>query len=300
MSAPAAAPSVRDGYALLRSGGPAAVRGRAGLVWVEGPDAAAFLHGLLSNDVEGLAAGEARPALFLDAKGHIQVDVRVRRDAADAFTLVTGAALAPLLAELLERYHFSEDLDVIGPEEVDVVTVAGVDPSAAGGDLPALAGAVPGTTDLLVDDPGAALAALGAPEVPAEALEMLRIAAGVPAVGVDTGPSTLVQEVGLQDAAVSFDKGCYLGQETVARVRYRGRVNRLLRGLAMPGDGAPAGGAVTSGGREVGRLTSAAVTPDLGAIGLAVLRHEVEPGASVDVEGATGPARVVDLPFPRS
>ena len=69
---------------------------------------------------------------------------------------------------------------------------------------------------------------------------MARIAAGVPAVGVDTGPATLVQEVGLQDDAVSFDKGCYLGQETVARVRYRGRVNRLLRGLAL-GAGAGAG-----------------------------------------------------------
>lgn len=298
MSAPAAAPPVREGYALLRAGGPAAVRGRAGLVWVEGPEAAAFLHGLLSNDVEGLAPGEARPALFLDAKGHVQVDVRVRRDAADAFTLVADPALAPRLAELLERYHFSEDLDVLGPEEVDLVTVAGVDAAAAAAAGTALEGRVPGTVDVVVDDAAVALAALGAPEVPAEALEMLRIAAGVPAVGVDTGPTTLVQEAGLQDAAVSFEKGCYLGQETVARVRYRGRVNRLLRGLVLAGDGAPAGAAVTAGGREVGRLTSVAVTPDLGAIGLAVLRHEVAPGASVDVEGAAGPARVVGLPFP--
>ena len=94
MSAPAAtAPLVRAGYALLRSGGPAVARGRACLMWVEGPDAASFLHGLLSNDVEGLVDGEARPALILDAKGHIQVDLRVRRDGADAFTLIAPAAL---------------------------------------------------------------------------------------------------------------------------------------------------------------------------------------------------------------
>jgi folate-binding protein YgfZ len=298
VSAPAAtAPLVRTGYALMRAGEPAVARGRACLVWVEGPDAASFLHGLLSNDVEGLAPGQARAALFLDAKGHIQVDVRVRRDSEDAFTLVAPAALGDRLAELLERYHFSEDLDVIGPEEVDLLSATGVPAEAAGPAQLVLAGAIPGTLDLVVDDADAAIAALGAPEVPAEALEMLRVAAGVPAVGIDTGPSTLVQEVGLQDDAVSFDKGCYLGQETVARVRYRGRVNRLLRGLALGGPVA-AGAAVSADGREVGRVTSVAVTPDLGAVGLAVLRHEVAPGAAVHVEGAAEPARVVTLPFP--
>ena len=301
MSAPAAAtPRVRSGYALLRAGGPAVARGRAALVWVEGPDAASFLHGLLSNDVEGLAAGRARPALFLDAKGHIQVDVRVRRDGEDAFTLVAPAALGERLTELLERYHFSEDLEILGPEGVDLLTVAGVPAAAAGPAQIVLDGTLPGTLDLVVDDAGATIAALGVPEVPAEALEMARIAAGVPAVGVDTGPATLVQEVGLQDAAVSFDKGCYLGQETVARVRYRGRVNRALRGIALGGEPVPAGAPIRADGREVGRLTSVALTPDLGAIGLAVLRHEVAPGAAVDVEGAAEPARVVPLPFPRA
>ncbi len=300
MSAPAATePRVRTGYALMRDGRPAVARGRACLVWVEGPDAASFLHGLLSNDVEGLAPGQARAALFLDAKGHIQVDVRVRRDGPDAFTLVAPAALGGRLAELLERYHFSEDLDVIGPEEVNLLSATGVPADAAGPAQLVLAGPIPGTLDLVVDDADAAIAALGAPEVPAEALEMLRVAAGVPAVGVDTGPATLVQEVGLQDDAVSFDKGCYLGQETVARVRYRGRVNRLLRGLALGGAApVPAGAAVSVDGREVGRVTSVAVTPDLGAVALAVLRHEVAPGAAVDVEGAAEPARVVPLPFP--
>ena len=298
MTPPATSPGVDAGYALLRTGSPAVVRGRAALVWVEGPDAASFLHGLLSNEVEGLGAGDTGRALFLDAKGHIQVNLRVRRDADDAFILVTAPALGEILLGLLERYHFSEDLELLGPEEADLLSVSGV-PGAA--DLPAqivMPGRLPGTLDLVVDDAAAAIAALGVNEVPAQALEMARVAAGLPAVGVDTGPSTLVQEVGLQDDAVSFDKGCYLGQETVARVRYRGRVNRELRGLALGTVGVAPGATVSIEGREVGRVTSAVVTPDLGAIGLAVLRNEVAPDATVDVEGAAEPARVVRLPFP--
>ena len=84
------------------------------------------------------------------------------------------------------------------------------------------------------------IAAAGAEEVPAAALELARVAAGVPRVGVDTGEATLVQEAALEDAAVSFDKGCYLGQETVARLQFRGRANRRLRGLALDGAGAGA------------------------------------------------------------
>ncbi len=93
----------------------------------------------------------------------------------------------------------------------------------------AVPGALPGTVDLVVDDAEAAIAAIGADEAPHQALELARIAAGIPRVGIDTGPSTLVQEAGLEDVAVSFDKGCYLGQETVARIAFRGHVNRRLR-----------------------------------------------------------------------
>jgi folate-binding protein YgfZ len=302
VSAPAAAPAeLAAGYARLRPGGAgAAVRGRAALIWVEGPDAAGFLHGLLSNDVAGLAPGESCRALLLDAKGHLQADLRVRRDAEDAFTLLLDAEAAEPVAAILERYHFSEDLDLLGPEEVQLLTVAGAPEGAAEGAELAVPAAIPGALDLVVPDAAAGIALLGLPEAPAEALEMARIAAGVPRVGVDTGPSTLVQEAGLEGVAVSFDKGCYLGQETVARAQFRGRVNRVLRGLMLP-DPPPAPGArVRSGGREVGRLTSRAVTPDLGAIGLAVLRREAEPGSEVEIEvdgGGAVPARVVELPF---
>ncbi len=285
-------PGTAEGYAAIRAGARVAVRGRAALIWVEGPDAAGFLQGLVSNDVVALATGEACPALFLDAKGHVQVEMRVHRDADDAFTLVAPAERADRLAELLERYHFSEDLEIIGPEPADTLTLAGEGPAAGGLSLP---GPVPGTITAVVDDATAAIAAAEAREVHPEALEMARIAAGAPAVGIDTTETTLVQEAALEEVAVSFGKGCYLGQETVARLQFRGRANRRLRGLALPTPPPDPGAAVTHGGREVGRLTSVAVTPDLGAIGLAILRREVEDGATVEAGGL--PARVVDLPF---
>lgn len=300
MTPPASAPSgpeeVEAGYGRLRTGTPVAVRGRAALIWVEGPDAASFLHGLLSNDVTGLAAGDSCAALILDAKGHVQADLRVHADGADAFTLVVRPELGADVAATLERYHFSEDLEILGPEPSDILTLSGGAAAAEGLGGIAVPGPLPGSVDVVVDDAAAALGALGVAEAPPEALELARIAAGVPVVGVDTGPATLVQEAGLEDSAVSFAKGCYLGQETVARVAFRGHVNRRLRGVAL---GAPAepGAALVRDGREVGRLTSAATTPDLGTIGLAVIRAEVADGAEVGVEGSAAPARVVALPF---
>lgn len=272
------------------------MRGGAALIWVEGPDAGSFLQGLLSNDVTGLATGDACAALLLDAKGHVRADVRVRDDGEGAYTLMVSAALAEEVAGALHRYHFSEDLEILGPEAVELLTVGGGAAVPGGPDRISVPGAIPGTRDVVVDDAAAALAALGVEEAPAEALELARIAAGVPRIGVNTGPATLVQEAGLQDTAVSFGKGCYLGQETVARIAFRGRVNRTLRGIAL---GAPAspGAALTHGGREVGRLTSAGVTPDLGPIGLAIVRAEVPPGDEVTVEGSSAPGRVVTLPF---
>jgi folate-binding protein YgfZ len=303
----AAAAGVAAGYARLRSGAPSAARGRAALVWVEGRDAGTFLHGLLSNDIGALAEGESCPALVLDAKGHIRADMRVRNDGGGAYTLLVRPELADEVAGILERYHFSEDLEILGPETVDLLTVTGVVAIPEGVAQIVVPGALAGSVEMVVDDAGAAVAALGVEEVPSEALELARVAAGLARgdprqleglarVGVDTGPSTLVQEVGLETDAVSFEKGCYLGQETVARVAFRGKVNRRLRGVLLS-EPVAAGAALAVEGREVGRLTSVALTPDLGAIGLAVIRDEVPPGAEVSVEGSA-PARVVELPFP--
>lgn len=297
MSTPTAAPAgVAGGYARLRAGSPSAVRGRGALIWVEGPDAATFLQGLLSNDVVALRPGGACAALLLDAKGHIQADVRVHDGGDGAYTLLLRPELAEGVAATLHRYHFSEDLEILGPEEVDLLTLSAEVTVPDGTAQIAVPGALPGSLDIVVDDARTAIVALGIEEAPPEALEMARIAAGIPRVGIDTGPSTLVQEVGFEGEAVSFGKGCYLGQETVARIAFRGRVNRHLRGLLLS-EPAAVGAVLTSEGREVGRLTSVAVTPDLGSIGLAVIRHEVALDTDVGVEGIAASARVVDLPF---
>lgn len=296
MTAPAATgAAAAEGYGRLRAGRPTAVRGRGAVIWVEGPDAAGFLQGLLTNDVAALREGEGCVALMLDAKGHVLAEARVHRDDGDAFTVLAAAEAGEDLAGLLERYHFSEELELIGPEPVETVVLAGADaPAGAGVAVP---GPIPGTVEIVADDPAATIAAAGATEAPPEALEMARVAAGVARVGVDTGEGTLVQEAALEDRAVSFDKGCYLGQETVARLQFRGRANRRLRGLRLPEPAPGAGAALSVDGREVGRVTSVARTPDLGTIGLAIVRREVADGTEVAVEGATAPARVVGLPF---
>ncbi|HET6690874.1 MAG TPA: glycine cleavage T C-terminal barrel domain-containing protein [Miltoncostaeaceae bacterium] len=280
------------GYARLRDGAPAWVAEPVALIWVEGPDAASFLHGLLSNDVASLAIGASADALLLDAKGHLQAAVGVHRDGDDALTLVLDPGDGDAVAAALDRYHFSEDLEILGPEPAWALTVSGM-PAPAG---PSVPGLLPGTVRAVVEDPAAAGAALPGAQAPPEALEMARVAAGLARVGVDTGPSTLVQEAALEDRAVSFTKGCYLGQETVARLQFRGKANRALRGVLLDGPAA-AGTPVTAGGREVGRLTSVAPTPDLGVIGLAILRREVAPGDEVEAGGVSG--RVAGLPFGR-
>jgi folate-binding protein YgfZ len=267
------------------------------LVWVEGPDAEGFLQGLLTADLLGMADGEARRALLLTAKGHLLSRMRVVREAEGAYTLVADPAPAGDPAPSLQAHHVSEDLEVLGPEDAEVAVLAGVPAAraAGAGDL-VLDGLVPGTLEVVTGDARAAIAALGLAEGPAADLEALRVAAGVPRVGVDTGGATLVQEAALE-GWVSFAKGCYLGQETVARLHYRGHANRTLRGIALAGPAA-VGAALRAGGREVGRLTSVAAGPGGAVRGLATVRHEVAPGDPVEVEGLPAPGRVVRLPFP--
>lgn len=275
---------------------PIAVTGSCDLIWVDGPDAPSFLQGLLTNDVVGLNTGEACPALILDNTGHIHGAMHVARTGPEAFTLVTSAGEGEPLVALLDQYHFSEDVDVIGPESFAAVTLLGPVPASIPGADLVVAGDIPGTVDAIGVDAVVIVTALGATSGSPGDLEVLRVEAGVPRFRVDFTAANLVQEAGLETTAVSFDKGCYLGQETVARVAYRGRVNRRLRGLVLPGPVAP-GSPVRYSGREVGLVTSTAVSPRLGPIALAMIRHEADAGESVEVEGVDGPVGVIELPF---
>jgi folate-binding protein YgfZ len=130
--------------------------------------------------------------------------------------------------------------------------------------------------------------------------QIVRVERGLPAFGAEITGENLPQETGQTNRAISFEKGCYTGQEVVARIHYRGHVNRLLRGLRPIGD-APdplrAGERLEREGRELGRVATAVESPRLGSIGLGYIRREVEPGELLTREGGAGEAEVVDLPF---
>jgi folate-binding protein YgfZ len=142
----------------------------------------------------------------------------------------------------------------------------------------------------------AALRAAGALPVDEAAAEIRRVETGRPRYGVDLDDGVIPQEAGLNQRAVSFTKGCYVGQETVARLFYRGKPNRHLRGLRLGGPAAT-GDVLRLGEREVGRLGSVAVSPAHGWIALALVRREAPPGSAVAVGDGGVPAAVVELPF---
>ena len=196
-------------------------------------------------------------------------------------------------------------LSLIGPRSAEIAgapplpeyaceetTVAGVDCLAAGTrdgiDLIAPAGDAERLREALLE--------AGAGEVGPAAAEILRVEAGVPRFGAEMGTETMPAEAGIVEAAVSFAKGCYIGQETVARLHYKGRPNRLLRGLRL---GAPVeqGSPLYLGEKEVGRIGTACVSPAHGPIALAIVRREAEPGVELAVGEDGVKARVVDLPF---
>ncbi len=285
------------------------------LVW--GADAAEYLQGQLTNDVEALEPGDGQYAALLDRKGHMQADMRVLRPAAEEIWVDTEPEALAAARRHLEMYSIGREvtvedvgaeravLSLVGPRSVEVAgtaalpeysceatTVAGVECLAAG---------TRDGIDLIVAAAEAerlrgALREAGAVEVSPAAIEIVRIEAGVPRFGAEMGTATMPAEAGIVEQAVSFTKGCYIGQETVARLHYKGKPNRHLRGLRLSAPAAP-GAALRLGEKEVGRLGGAAVSPALGPIGLAILRREAEPGAELAVgeDGVT--ARVVDLPF---
>ena len=196
-------------------------------------------------------------------------------------------------------------LSLIGPRSAEIAampplplhtceeaSVAGVDCLAAG---------TRDGLDLIVatgdaDRLRAALLDAGAAEVSEKAAEILRVEAGIPRFGAEMGAETMPAEAGIVEDAVSFTKGCYIGQETVARLHYKGRPNRLLRGLRLDAPAEP-GAALRLGEKDVGRIGTACVSPAHGPIALAIVRREAEPGAELAVgeDGVT--ARVVELPF---
>jgi len=278
-------------------------RADRGLLVVSGAEAAEYLQGQLTNDIEAIEPGEAAYAALLDRKGHMQADMRVLRPGGgpELWLLLEPVGLAAATRHL-QMYKIGREVEVADASD-QYVPLSLIGPRAT-----EIARAVEAATirtgtgvDLIVpraerDAAQAALVGAGAVEVTPEAAEILRIEAGEPRFGAEMGTETMPAEAGIVEQAVSFTKGCYIGQETVARLHYKGKPNRHLRGLRFS---APARGgeALQLGEKEVGRVGSAALSPAFGPIGLAILRREAEPGATVAVgeDGVT--AEVVALPF---
>ena len=294
-----------------------------GILAVTGPLRQKFLHGVLSNDVEKLLPGQGRRAALMDAKGHLLALMRVLVGQTEVWLEVAGNR-ADLVEEKLTFYRVAapvrfqrrpvEVMALLGPRAREVLAKTGCDvpdlePDAhvagavAGQPVRvARAGDMPAQGYVLhVDSPGAAsattaLQSAGAVPIGRATLDALRIEDGRPWYGPDVTEDNLLHETGLIQEYHSPTKGCYVGQEVIARLDARGgNVNKALRGLRLSGP-AEAGSAVTAEGKEVGRITTAAVSPRLGPIALAyVHRSRFDAGAQVEVAGAA--ATVVSLPF---
>ncbi|HYV58059.1 MAG TPA: glycine cleavage T C-terminal barrel domain-containing protein [Candidatus Nitrosopolaris sp.] len=314
-------PDVEGEYAALRDGAALVDLGFRTLVRVTGEDRAAFLQGMLTNDVAALAPGRGCPALLLTIQGRVTADLRVVA-LPDSLLLDVDVRAADGLLEALEKLLIADDVELARLPDVTLIGVEG----------PRAASLVPGSTHLAsfahletslgggpvrvmrvseVRGPGLVLhvpcaraarvwdhlVQAGATPCGMEALERRRIEVGVPRIGLDMDLATLALEVPVEDA-ISSTKGCYLGQEVIARGTARGHVNRRMVGVELAGEVPERGAGLTSDGKEVGRVTS--VAGPLGARGPVALglvrREHWAPGTEL-AAGALTRARIKDFPL---
>lgn len=236
---------------------PAVARRHRAFVRVAGPDASDYLQRMVSNDVEALAVGEGCEALLLTAKARVIAPLRIVRRADDDFLLLTEPELGETVRTNLVRTRLAAKVE-IEPEEHEAWQVLGGD-------------------EVLDERPAGE-------EVGGDELERWRIAAGVPRWGHEIDERILPAEAGLDETHVSFSKGCYPGQEPIARQRYRGKVNRKLRVLEIDGDAKP-GDELLLDDKKVGRITSAVPGLALGYVRVEVpenahLRFAAKPGSA--------------------
>jgi folate-binding protein YgfZ len=325
-------------YRAVREAAGVAERGDRSRFRLWGKDPARMMHGLITNDLLKAQAGQGIYAAMLTAKGRMIADVRVFRRA-DGEVLVSVAREAlegtrehlkkmvpPLFARWADATDDIAELGVYGPRARELLT------AAVGAEIPALvedafvepdfggarilvaatreAGGEEGFDVFLPAEQAAALwTALrdaGARPVGFGVLETLRIEAGRPRYGAElteeTIPTEAYESAGLMARAISFNKGCYTGQEVIVRIAHRGHVNRHLRGLLLGDAPAPAVRAPlvnAETGKEVGWTASGAFSPLLGqTVAMGYVRREIGPGGEVRIGAADGPAaRVVSLPF---
>jgi len=246
-------------------------------VRVAGPAAEEYLDRMVSNDVSVLGPGESCEALLLTPKARVIAPLVVLRRGHEDFLLLTEPELGERVRAELLRSRFATKAEIELEEHAAHVVFGG----------PAVDGAIP--TDDYGEPAAEVLDAELEPTISSEELELLRIQAGTPAWGKEIDDRVLPAEAGLTERAVSFTKGCYPGQEPIARLHYRGHANRGLRVLTLAELPAPEA-ELSYEGKSVGRITSAASTGD-GAVALAYVRREVPE----DAELAVGPRSATPL-----
>ena len=302
--------TVTSDYELLRERAGLADRSARGKLLLTGAEAADFLQGQVSNDVEALTPGQGCYATFLTPKGKMRGDMRIL-GGEDWLWIDTEPATLAALARTVKMYSIGREVSHrdVTPERAILSLIGPAARAALETEPPPVEhGHVEGehglyvATDLGVDvicaaeDAGEVRAALGIDEVSEQSAECRRIESGRPRHGLDTDADTIPQEAGLNERAVSFTKGCYVGQETVARLHYRGKPNRHLRGLRLS-EPAAHGDPVLLGERTLGNIGSACVSPQYGPIALALVRREASLGDTVAVGAGGALAEVVELPF---
>jgi folate-binding protein YgfZ len=313
-----ATPVELDGqYRALREEAGYLPRERTALT-VRGPDAVEYLQGQLTNDIESLEPDQGCYAALLDRKGHLQSDMRVLHLDNGEIWLDLEPGPAPVVLKHLQTYSIGREVEIedvsdrwaitslIGPRAGELSGFDGLGPEHAqrfrdwdGVEVLAVATYV--GLDLITkadDSAGLAerLGAAGAAQVSEPAAEILRVESGRPRFGLDMGPEAMPAEAGITDRAVDFEKGCYIGQEPVARLHYRGKPNRTLRGLRLS-EPAEHGDPLRLGDREVGTIGTACLSPSLGPIALAIVRREAGEGDRLAVGDGDVTAEVVGLPF---
>lgn len=275
------------------------------VVVVSGPDALSYLQSLVSQDLEPLGDGQSAHSLLLTPQGKLEADFYVVRRGDDAWLVCEGGR-GDQLAAALERFKIRVKVDVGLAPDFAVLAVSG--PISLSGDRPEDVGVVSipwpegERFDLVgplvaVEAAQVALADAGVPVIDASEYEARRISAGIPRLGFELGEKTIPQEAFLDRDAVSFTKGCFLGQELVCRIDTRGHVNKYLRRLTNIEGALPARDAeIVVDDKAVGTVTSAA-----GRSGLGYVRHEVEPPADVTLrwDGGEATATVEEIVLAR-
>ena len=318
-------------YAAVRDGGAGLVDlSSSGRFYVNGSEAVSFLNGLITNDMKTLAENQWMAAAFPNVQGRLVASVRVVRFS-DGFLITTEAITHPRVLETLNRFTLAGDFHVTDlTNATAMLSLQGKETLALGqtvfGEIVTTIGAkgaiqkdavkiirashtAEDGLDLLVDSDDAvplweALVGAGARPVGHEALEVLRIEAGVPRYGVDVDETTVVPEAGLDDA-ISYTKGCYIGQEIVARIKYRGHVAKRLTGVVFEGRANVETGARIRSidDREIGRLTSVTYSPHLArTIALGYVKYDyLASGTALKVASGEAEfrAEIHELPFVR-